>query len=377
MKLPPDLALLRRALFDTASLLELAPAEWDLLIRQASRSQLLARIAVRCQQARILAQIPAGPGMHLRSALQLFEQQQREIFWEAKEIAQALHTLNVPIVLLKGAAYALADCDAAWGRRLSDVDILVPAEALADVESQLMKQGWMTSKQSAYDQHYYRRWMHELPPLRHIHRGTVIDVHHALLPRSARLQPDSRRLLACARPLARQPELQILAPIDMLLHSACHLFHEGELERGFRDLVDIDSLLREFGSPTASSSAHTHSTDFWNQLVPRAVELDLSRPLFYALRYAHLLLGSAIPAAVLQQAALAPGGRRSGLGLRWMDALFSRALRPDHATTRDRWTSAARWLLYVRSHWLRMPPWLLLPHLLRKAFMRPQNLLSG
>ena len=28
------------------------------------------------------------------------------------------------------------------------------------------------------------------------------------------------------------------------------------------------------------------------------------------------------------------------------------------------------WLLYVRSHWLRMPPHLLLPHLLRKSMRR-------
>ncbi|HEY9549461.1 MAG TPA: hypothetical protein VIR45_08165, partial [Kiloniellaceae bacterium] len=35
--------------------------------------------------------------------------------------------------------------------------------------------------------------------------------------------------------------------------------------------------------------------------------------------------------------------------------------------------AAARWLLYVRAHYLRMPLPLLLPHLLRKSLHRPDH----
>ena len=35
-----------------------------------------------------------------------------------------------------------------------------------------------------------------------------------------------------------------------------------------------------------------------------------------------------------------------------------------------RWTGLARWLLYVRSHYLRMPLSLVVPHLVRKAWMQ-------
>ena len=41
------------------------------------------------------------------------------------------------------------------------------------------------------------------------------------------------------------------------------------------------------------------------------------------------------------------------------------------AASADALTAAARWLLYVRAHYLRMPLHLLLPHLLRKSFHRP------
>ena len=53
-----------------------------------------------------------------------------------------------------------------------------------------------------------------------------------------------------------------------------------------------------------------------------------------------------------------------------MDALFHRALLPIHPSCDDHFTSAARLALYVRGHWLRMPPRLLVPHLARKALRR-------
>ena len=43
-----------------------------------------------------------------------------------------------------------------------------------------------TTHHSAYDQRYYREWMHELPPLLHVRRQTALDVHHAIAPETAR-----------------------------------------------------------------------------------------------------------------------------------------------------------------------------------------------
>jgi hypothetical protein len=57
-----------------------------------------------------------------------------------------------------------------------------------------------------------------------------------------------------------------------------------------------------------------------------------------------------------------------------MDALYLRALRPAHHLADDRFTPLARWLLYVRGHWLRMPPHLLAWHLGRKSVRRTLGL---
>ena len=54
--------------------------------------------------------------------------------------------------------------------------------------------GWATTHHDPYDQRYYRRWMHELPPMLHIRRMTLLDVHHAIVPATADLKPSSEAL---------------------------------------------------------------------------------------------------------------------------------------------------------------------------------------
>jgi hypothetical protein len=56
-----------------------------------------------------------------------------------------------------------------------------------------------------------------------------------------------------------------------------------------------------------------------------------------------------------------------------MDRLVALALLPPHPDYPPRARALACWLLYVRSHWLRMPPWLLIRHLLHKAFLSPKT----
>jgi hypothetical protein len=91
------------------------------------------------------------------------------------------------------------------------------------------------------------------------------------------------------------------------------------------------------------------------------------RPLFYALRYTSKILATPIPAQTIADANI--GRPPPGL-LQLMDALFLRGLRPRHAMCNDWLTIPALGLLYVRAHWLRMPPLLLARHLLHKALVR-------
>lgn len=351
--------MLRQALACPQEMAAYTGRQWDHLIRLARAADLSARLGFLAQRKGVWDQIPEAPRKYLESALRVADRQQRELGYEIQEIELALRSLNIPVVLLKGAAYVAAGLDAANGRVVSDVDVLVPKAALAEVEAALMLGGWASSARSDYDQRYYRTWMHELPPMQHIQRGTVLDVHHAIMPVSARIHPSSALLLSEARPLQPGSCLHVLAPIDMVLHSATHLMHEGSFEQGMRGLVDLDALLREHGS----------ASDFWPRLVARASALQLTRPLFYALRYVGMMLGTAVPQEVLAELDQAPGARPGAWRLKWMDAMFRRVLCPPHPLVSDRWTPLARGFLYLRGHWLRMPPGLLTLHLLRKLWL--------
>ncbi len=330
-----------------------------MLIRQARSAGLLARLHHFLKQQGQLNKIPAIARWHFEAAATLADRQQIAVRREITEIGQALSHLNFPFIVLKGGAYVIAGLPAASGRLFNDIDILVPRELLEPVEAALMLAGWRPGRLSSYDQRYYRRWMHEIPPLQHIERATVIDVHHAILPDTARSHPCSAQLRSRALPVQGLKHVHVLAPEDMLLHSAAHLFHDGELPHGLRDLTDLDLLFRHFGQ----------AADFWPKLHARAAELELQRPLFYAVRYAQYFLDTPIPAAfdrALEVASPSP------IMQKLMDAIFQRALAPDHESCADGFTPWARKAAYIRAHWLRMPPHLLFPHLFHKAFIEPR-----
>lgn len=347
--------LLAEVLRESARLRGLSLESWDVLIRQARHALLLARLAGVVERDGLHTFVPEPCRPVLLAARLHAEKHHRTSRWEINRICRALRDVDAPIVLLKGAAYVAANLPPAMGRVVSDTDILVPKERLQDVETALLSHGYEATKLDAYDQRYYREWMHELPPLRHRTRQTVVDVHHNILPLTDRAHPEARRLIENSVALDDSGKLRILSPVDMVLHSAVHLFHDGEFEHGLRDLVDLDSLLRHFALDER----------FVPQLQRRARELGLHRSIAYAMRYTKHFLATPIGDEVLDSTAL-PGPA----ALRLVDAMFHRALRPDHPTASDGWTPVARTSAFVRGHVLRMPPHVLAPHLIRKALRR-------
>lgn len=350
--------LLTATLADPSSLGRLAPRELDLTLRLARRAGVLARLAWQLREQGLPASLPDIALDHLLSALVAFEARQRVARWELNRLAWALQAIpDVPVVALKGCAYLLADLPNSRGRSFADVDLLVPKAHLPTVEARLSECGWRTAELTPYDDRYYRKWAHELPPMTHEEREVEVDLHHNLLMSTARIGPAAGLLFDAARPVPSSRFL-VLAPIDMTLHAMTHLMYNDDMAEALRELVDVDELLRHFGE---------HEPSFWDGFWPRAERLGLTRPAFLGLRHARALLGTPIPDAVLEASrAGAPAPPIVAL----MDRLVPLALFPAHPDTAGRRASAARWLLYLRAHWIRMPLPMLVRHLGYKWYLR-------
>ncbi|MBF0191255.1 MAG: nucleotidyltransferase family protein [Magnetococcales bacterium] len=329
----------------------------DLVLRLARRSGLLAALGARMTRASCLETLPARIQDLFEGARVIAADRERSVRWEVNRVQRAFYGSGLPVILLKGAAYHLRELPMAQGRLTADVDLLLPEADLPLAEQRLRAHGWMTVTPDPYDQRYYREWMHELPPMRHRTRLSELDLHHAILPRTARLHPDSARLLQAAQPVTDHPGVWTLCPEDLVLHAVVHQFHDGDFSRtGLRDLLDLDGLFTHYGQQDA----------FWERLLERARLLNLTRPLDHALRCAARVGRTPIPDGVLSAA-------RRASPASWpvrllLDPLVTSTLLPRHPDQRraDPFTALAGWCLYLRAHWLRMPPQLLIPHLARK-----------
>ena len=348
--------LLARALRTPGNTLALDSEGWTALIAMARAEQMIGTLAFRLEGLRL----PETVARILADARASAEQGRVAALWEAEMARRALAHLDTPVVLLKGTAFVAAGLAAGVGRQIGDLDILVPRERVEEAEAALLAAGWEWVKPDPYDDEYYRRWMHELPPLIHRERDRMIDVHHTILPVTARITPDALGVIEDSLPL--ENTLRILTPNDMLCHAAAHLFADGDLSGGLRNIWDVHCLIEEFGI---------------KGLAERAADHGLQREVARAMRLSEALYSPSLrlrgegrgegpgrqairPWRVPLSPTLSPEGER-GIG----DSLYLRRL-----LARDGWGRQTRKLtrlaFYLRSHWLRMPPLMLARHLYTK-----------
>jgi hypothetical protein len=326
-----DAMLLVNALRDPASTSALSADGWTALLAMARAEQLIGTLARRLSGLAV----PQPVAGILEEARVNAEYQRRSALWEADCARRALSDYPGKVVLMKGTAYAAAGLKASEGRHIGDLDIMVAREDLPQVEAALLAAGWEWVKEDAYDDAYYRDHMHELPPLIHKERDRMIDVHHTILPLTARPTPDAAAMLADAAAL--ENGLWVFSPTDMVIHSAAHLFADGELDGGLRNLWDIHCLLTEFADDR-----------FGSGLKLRAGHHQLWPAVHRAARLAAQLYGTEIP--------------KEWRSWSRQDKWYILRL-----TARDHWGRSnrkfIRMIFYIRSHWLRMPPLMLARHL--------------
>ncbi|WP_313394089.1 nucleotidyltransferase family protein [Sphingobium yanoikuyae] len=318
-------ALLVGALRDPATTAALDAAGWNSLIAMARAERLIGTLAFRLEGRAV----PDAVRPILRDAKADAAREARQAIWEADRARAALAPIGLPVILLKGTAYAAAGLPAGQGRFIGDLDIVVPRDRIDAAADALIAAGWEWVKEDPYDDAYYRRWMHELPPMIHTERDRMIDVHHTVLPLTARPTPDAAAMMADAVSIA--DGLYMLSAEDRVCHAVAHLLADGDLQGGLRNLWDIHCLLADID--------------------PQALEARAAR---------HGIFPHVRQAQRLAAAIYGAGGRLT---------LWDRLVRA-RLLARNGWGQethkALVFAFFVRSHWLRMPPLMLARHLFTK-----------
>ena len=331
-----DARLLTWLMADPSRATHLDAKAWTEVLSMAHAEKLQASLAYQLAGTTV----PASVARVLETAQLDHVTAKKRALWEAEMTRRTLAHLDIPVILLKGTAFAAADLNASIGRQIGDLDILVPKASLDDVEKALLAAGWGWVKEDPYDDAYYRDHMHELPPLLHRERDQMIDVHHTILPLTARIRPDAAALIANAVQLPNG--LYMLSPEDMVVHAVAHLLADGDLAGGLRNLWDIDRLIRE----------HSGAEGYWQRLRESGLRHGLMPHISRALRLSHHIFETPVDSWLAWQ------GRKG-------DILYMGRL-----LARNGWGLETRKILrlafYIRSHWLRMPPLMLARHLWTK-----------
>lgn len=330
---------------------------WEVLIPLACFTGLWPRLAAQVRRRGKQADVPPQVWLQMEAALRVADVKSNTYRWEVSCLERAMADVSCPLILLKGAAFLTSEMPWAEARTFQDIDVLVPHSQLTEVESALREQGWVDSHQSPLDAMYFRQWLQELAPMWHVERKIQVDIHHSIIPPRDRLHFDPSPLFEDAVPI--QGPIYTLSPVDMVLHGTSNLFCTGEFTYILADLYDMHSMLGMF----------SQRPEFWSCLVSRAEHLNLTKPLYYALRYLREIFDTQVPPEVVVAAECWRPGR---LTLKFVDTLVHRTLFPNSLDqidggrnlaliVREYWSVPRLSALFTPVFWLkRLPEWMLI-----------------
>lgn len=214
------------------------------LINEARQQSMLASLYHKCQALGLWHLVSVEAQRHLISGKVYADKQHLTCFNELKELCPALQEFDADVLLVKGIAYKIRGLQMAQGRLFSDIDLLVSKANFPRCVDFLKSIGFLEAEQTDYDRQYYLNWSHQYPPLFHYLRGSSIDLHHAIIPVTAKTQIDVQDYILQAQDVGLH---NVKLPSDsyLFIHAAVHLFLQEETHKLVKDLCELNELGRE------------------------------------------------------------------------------------------------------------------------------------
>jgi hypothetical protein len=323
--------------------------QWQQLVLILRNQQLLACYSSTFKQIGIFEHIPKQTQRHFLNADVLAQNHKKQVLFEAAELKRELADKPQYLIFLKGAGYSLSGAPVGDTRIYNDIDILADKKSIDAIEKRLCLIGWLSEELTEHDEKYYRKWAHEIPPLRHGKRGTIVDVHHNIVPIISGRHVDADKF--AKNTVTTEGGFQILSFAAMTLHSLIHLFFNEEVKKGYRDLIDLHTLMT-----TNNNEA------FWLDLISLAKGTDFGLELFLACRYTQKILKTEVPDYVHKEIS-----QFCPWNIAFVDFIYEKTLKPNHPLCKPKFFVLAEFAVLIRGHFQKMPLHILIYHLLCKS----------
>ncbi|MEP2652289.1 MAG: nucleotidyltransferase family protein [Paraglaciecola sp.] len=326
--------------------------QWQSFIRVVRGADLLASFYYLLERSNLIQYVPNFWLKHLTSAKTYADRQAHQVVNECKLLESVLSQIRVKPIFLKGAAYVLRQDTNHYGRVMSDIDILVNKSELQMVEECLKRNDWVEKELDIYDQQYYRKWAHELPPFIHKFKGTTLDIHFTLIPPITGIVLEEKALFENAQ--LTSSNLYVLHHNLLVLHCMIHLFYNEDFSKSFRDILDIHVLVEELDTQSGLE-----------ELSCLAKTMGFYREFFYAISVKDKIFNTnKVSMYNLKPPSFTYSNRY------FVNNILYRGMMPSHELIFNRWNSFAQFILFIRGHILKMPLKVLIPHLFTKAKRR-------
>ncbi|MGJ8680891.1 nucleotidyltransferase family protein [Paraglaciecola sp.] len=338
----------------------LQPEEWFHFVLILREAKLLASFYHMSIKENVFSVYPLFVQKHLKSAHVRAGRQKAQVLFECNTLDSMLKQIDVIPIYMKGANYILRNSSNGQGRLVSDIDVLVNEHEITKVENYLKTKLWLSEKLSDYDDKYYRAWAHEIPPLFHPLRGTVLDIHHNIyLPISGR-SPNISNFTHSIQPEGCTS--QVMNDPATVLHSIIHLFMNEDFTNAFRDMLDIHMLCEDLGCD-----------NFWNEILKLSQDSGFDKELYYSLALRAMLFDCSPPNIFSQLKSKYHGS----INEFFIKRILYSALSPKHSLLDTPSIKIARFIVFIRGHWLKMPLPILIKHIVVKSYFGAIEKLFG
>jgi hypothetical protein len=216
----------------------------------------------------------------LRDSYYLNAARNNLLYNELARILTALSGQRIEVIVLKGAALAETVYPHRTLRPMSDIDLLVKRERLADVETTLLDIGYALDA-GTKEHHYHFAFTKSAAPAVEIHW------HVQGLTDPFRVEIESCWRRAESITIAGAEAL-VLSPADLLLHLCQHL-GKHKFTGGIRPLCDVAEVARYYGNRID-----------WRELARISSEWEMNSCCYLVLSLARELVDAPIPADFLR-----------------------------------------------------------------------------